>query len=246
MFQFEQIGKLNELETEVLNHIIKKPREVQELTIREFAKDVHTSTSTIVRLCTKLGFSGWGELKFYLKSQDIEKTPEDQHYDNMMEFDMFLRRMRSKGYQNHLNEAAKMIASAHYTVFLGIGTSGSLASYATKYFVNTGLPSFGIDDPFQAIQIKDSANVVAVILSESGETQQVINKELELKESGAQIIAITNHEDSTISKLADLSLNYNLAVEWSKRYPLGNLTTQLPVLAILETLAHKAIEVEQN
>ncbi|MDN5440340.1 MAG: MurR/RpiR family transcriptional regulator, partial [Lactococcus lactis] len=30
--------------------------------------------------------------------------------------------------------------------------------------------------------------------------------------------------------------------EWSKQYPLGNLTTQLPVLAILEILAHKSID----
>lgn len=70
----------------------------------------------------------------------------------------------------------------------------------------------------------------------------VVNKELEFKAGGAKIISITNNEDCTVAKLADYQLSYNLVNEWSKQYPLGNLTTQLPVLAILEILAHKSID----
>nr|WP_246176990.1 MurR/RpiR family transcriptional regulator [Lactococcus hircilactis] len=242
MFQPEEVSKLNTLESLVFDFIIKSPEKIQEMTIRDLASQVHVSTSTIVRLCTKLGFEGWADLKFYIKGQFREKTPEEQHYDNMLEFDMFLRRMNTQQYQNKLNQAAKMIAKADYTVFLGLGTSGSLSDYATKYFVNTGIRSFVISDPFQAIQVKGLGEVVAVILSVSGETDQVVNKELEFKAEGAKIISITNNEDTTVAKLADLQISYNLVMEWSKQYPLGNLTTQLPVLAILEILSHKAID----
>ncbi|MCT1227165.1 MurR/RpiR family transcriptional regulator [Lactococcus lactis] len=242
MFLPEQISKLNELETLVFDFIIKSPEEVQQMTIRDLASQAHVSTSTIVRLCTKLGFEGWSDLKFYLKNQLKEKTPEEQHYDNMLEFNMFLRRMNTDNYQAKLNNDAQMIAKADYTVFLGLGTSGSLSEYATKYFVNTGLRSFVISDPFQAVQVQGMGNVVAVIMSVSGETEQVVNKELEFKAGGAKIISITNHEDCTVAKLADYQLSYNLVNEWSKQYPLGNLTTQLPVLAILEILAHKSID----
>ncbi|PCS00780.1 MurR/RpiR family transcriptional regulator [Lactococcus fujiensis] len=242
MFQPEQLSKLNDLESLVFDFIIKSPEKVQQMTIRDLASRVHVSTSTIVRLSTKLGFEGWADLKYYLKSQFREKTPEEQHYDNMLEFDLFLRRMNADTYQKRLNAAAQLIADADYTIFLGIGTSGSLSDYATKYFVNTGLRSFVISDPFQAVQVKGMGNIVAIILSVSGETTQVVNKELEFKSDGAKIISITNNEDCTVAKLADLQLSYNLVNEWSKMYPLGNLTTQLPVLAILEILSHKAIE----
>lgn len=242
MFLPEQISKLNELESLVFDFIVKSPEQVQQMTIRDLASKVHVSTSTIVRLCTKLGFEGWADLKFYLKSQEREKTPEEQHYDNMLEFNMFLRRMNTEAYQARLNQAAKMIAQANYTVFLGLGTSGSLSEYATKYFVNTGLRSFVISDPFQAVQVRGMGTVVAVILSVSGETEQVVKKELEFKAGGAKIISITNHEDCTVAKLSDLNLSYHLINEWSKQYPLGNLTTQLPVLAILEILSHKSID----
>jgi len=134
-----------------------------------------------------------------------------------------------------------VIATADYTVFMGIGHSGSLADYACKYFVNAGLRAFVINDPFQAIQINGTGNVIALILSASGETIQIINKELEFKQEGAQIISLTNNEDSTVGRLADLQLFYNLTPEWSKLYPLGNLTTQLPVVAVLEVLAHKTL-----
>ena len=241
MFQTEQISKLNDLETLVLDTIIKAPKEVQQMTIRDLASQVHVSTSMIVRLCTKLGFEGWADLKFYLKSQTREKTAEERHYDNMLEFNMFLHRMNTESYQARLNQAAQVIAEADYTVFIGLGTSGSLSSYATKYFVNTGLRAFVITDPFQAIQVKSIGNIVAVVLSASGETEQIVNKELEFKQEGAKIISITNTVDCTVAKLADVNLSYNLATEWSKEYPLGNLTTQLPVLAILEILSHKAI-----
>ena len=241
MFQPEQISKLNDLESLVLDFIIKSPEQVQQMTIRDLAGKIHVSTSTIVRLCTKLGFEGWADLKFYLKSQLREKTPEERHYDNMLEFNMFLHRMNTESYQKRLNDAAHMIAQADYTVFIGLGTSGSLSSYATKYFVNTGLRSFVITDPFQAIQVKSIGNIVAVVLSASGETEQVVNKELEFKADGAKIISITNNENCTVAKLSDLNLSYNLVTEWSKQYPLGNLTTQLPVLAIIEILSHKAI-----
>ncbi len=241
MFQPEQISKLNELETLVLDFIIKSPDKVQKATIRSLASQLHVSTTTIVRMSTKLGFNGWAELKFFLKNQSKPKTAEEQHYDNMLEFDMFLRRMNSESYQKRLTEAAKMIAKADYTVFMGIGNSGSLADYACKYFVNAGLRAFVINDPFQAIQINRTGNVIALILSASGETIQIINKELEFKQEGAQIISLTNNEDSTVGRLADLQLFYNLTPEWSKLYPLGNLTTQLPVVAVLEVLAHKTL-----
>jgi DNA-binding MurR/RpiR family transcriptional regulator len=244
MFQPEQIRKLNELETLVFDFIIKSPEQVQQMTIRDLAGQVHVSTSTIVRLCSKLGFDGWADLKFFLKNQSREKTAEEQHYDNMLEFNLFLKRMNTESYQARLNKAAEMIARADYTVFLGLGTSGSLSEYATKYFVNTGLRSFVISDPFQAVQVNGMGNVVAVILSTSGETQQVVNKELEFKTGGAKIISITNTESCTVARLADHQLSYNLLDEWSKQYPLGNLTTQLPVLAILEILAHKAINIQ--
>ncbi len=49
-----------------------------------------------------------------------------------------------------------------------------------------------------------------------------------------------------MANMADISIPYNVAHEGSKVHALGNLTTQLPVMAILEQLAHKTQEIRQN
>lgn len=43
IFLPEQISKLNELETLVFDFIIKSPEEVQQMTIRDLASQVHVS-----------------------------------------------------------------------------------------------------------------------------------------------------------------------------------------------------------
>ncbi|MCL2676752.1 MAG: MurR/RpiR family transcriptional regulator [Streptococcaceae bacterium] len=242
MILAEEVSKLNNTETEIFDYIIKNQKEIKNMTVRSLALTLHVSTSAIVRMSNKLGFEGWGEFKYYVKNHVEPKTIEDAHYDSMLEFDIFLHRMKSENFQKKLNKAAQMISQADYTVCMGIGNSGSLADYACKYFVNSGLKAFVINDPFQAIQINRTGNVVALIFSASGETPQIINKELEVKEAEAQIITLSNEKGTTVGRLGDLELFYNLTPEWSQLYPLGNLTTQLPVVAIIETLAHKSIE----
>ncbi|MDR2975830.1 MAG: MurR/RpiR family transcriptional regulator [Streptococcaceae bacterium] len=246
MFETKNISQLNELESRVFNAIVKEPEILADLTIRGFAEKLHLSTSTIVHTSQKLGFDGWAELKYYFKDQNKPRTAEEQHYDNMMEFSFFLKRLNSKSYQRRVNQAAQMIATADYSVFCGVGTSNSLSDYGSKYFANIGLRAFAISDPFQAVQINSEGNIVALILSESGDTDQVIHKALDFKRDGATIISITNNGNNSISKLADLNLSYDLQEEHSSQHSGANLTTQLPVLALLEALAHRAANLQQK
>lgn len=245
MFETKQISKLNSNEIAAFNFLVKHQTEVQDMTIRDFAQKTYTSPSAIMRLSNKLGFSGWSELKYHLKSSN-NRTAEEHHYDNMLAFNLFLHTLSSKAFQSALSKAAELIAHSNYTLTLGVGTSGSLSDYAAKYLINTGLQSFSITDPYIGISIKDGTEVVSLVLSESGETEQVLNKVVELREAGSKIISICNSQKNTLSRIADVSLYYNLADKWSERYPLGNLTTQLPTLAILESLAHKAIAMKEK
>ena len=238
MFQADQVKSLNELETLAFNYIVKNSQ-AKDMTIRELAQKVYVSTSTIIRMANKLGFDGWAELKFYLKSE-FNRAVEEQHYDNMMEFNLFLHRMSQPTYQHRLNETARLISETRYCVFMGVGQSGAIAAYGARYFTSIGLKAFAISDPYIAIQVYGE-DVVGIVLSESGETEQVVNKTIELKGAGSKVISVTNNEENSIARLADIRLSYNLVDEWSKLYPLGNLTTGLPSLAIVETLAHKAV-----
>ncbi|MBS4459620.1 MULTISPECIES: MurR/RpiR family transcriptional regulator [Lactococcus] len=248
MLEDNKLNALNDLESKIFEEVVKAPEIIMNMTIREFASTVHASPTTIVRMTHKLGFSGWNELKTYLQKQkhQISLKAEDPKYDNLLAFELFTKRLLSPEYTALIDEAAKLLEETEYTVFMGVGTSGALADYGTKYFNNAGLPAFEVIDPYQPLMTNNAKTMTVVALSISGKTNFIIAQIVAYKRDGVKVIAITNEVNNTMANMADISIPYNVAHEGSKVHALGNLTTQLPVMAILEQLAHKTQEIRQN
>ncbi|SJZ75224.1 transcriptional regulator, RpiR family [Pilibacter termitis] len=239
MFDEEKVNSLNELELEVYRYIIGNYEDITSLTIRELAQKIHVSTSTIVRFATKMGFQGYSELKYHLKKKIKESSDIENYYENMNEVELFLRKLATKEYQEKIQPVIEMIQKAKMTVFSGMGTSGALANYGARYFSNLGIVSFSITDPYHPIYQGDYPDILFIILSVSGETIQMIHQVEEIKRGGAKVLAITNNEHSTIARLADKNLSYYVKDEMLSSLSV-QLTTQLPVIALIEVLAHKA------
>ncbi|MDR0199363.1 MAG: MurR/RpiR family transcriptional regulator [Streptococcaceae bacterium] len=240
MFEDAEISKLNDLEMLVFDYIIKNPEDVQKMTIRELAKEVHTSTSAIVRMSVKLGFSGWAELKYYLIGKEKEHLTFVNTYESMISLNLFWNTLSSAVFQKKLARAVEMIHASQYCVFMGLGTSEMLGNYGTRYFNNLGINSFSFGDIFRPVTAHEFQHVLVFVLSVSGETQEVINRVIDLRQADATIISITNNENSTLSKISEMNFSYNMLEELSTTEKSVKLTTQLPVLAILEILAHRA------
>ena len=122
---------------------------------------------------------------------------------------------------------------------IGIGTSGILAKYGARFFSNVGRFSLYVDDPYLPILQDMTDNTVTIALSESGITQQTVNLAVQLKERGSVLISITNNSTSTLAKIADHTISYHVPEILINQ---TNITTQVPVLYILETLARQFIK----
>lgn len=242
LFDLEKVQSLNELEMLVYQYILEHMNSVPKLTIRQLSADCHVSTSTILRFCSKMGFDGFSELKYALKKDEkLQEQSFEQYYDATIHVDSFLKRINQQTYYETLKPAITMIASARHIVFSGIGTSGILGTYGSRYFANMGINAYSIGDPFTPIPQRGFENTLAIILSVSGETTEVIKQVTDFKRSGAKILSITNDEHSTISRLADYNISYYMPDERSVYTdPYINITTQIPVIALLELLAHQA------
>ena len=239
----EKVRTLNELESSVFNYILSNLEEAKNLTVRDCAEKVHVSTATVMRTANKLGFHGWADLRYYLKNNTQVSEVPVNYYENLVQLDLFLRSISEAKYGEKMSAAVQLIKSARYIVFIGLGTSGALAEYGARYFSNIGLESYSISDPYQAIKGKGAVDLLTIILSASGETDKIVERMMKLREEEtAKIISITNEENTTVSKLSTVNLTYNFQTEFSEYDPLENLTTQLPVLALLEILAHQATE----
>ncbi len=241
MFTSEMIASFNDLETDIYNYVITHEHEVIYMRIRELAEHTHVSTATILRFCKKVGCEGFSEfktkLKLELKSrQSVVKSGEHA----VMEF---FERTLSSDQEAVLEEAVQMLMDADNVLFVGIGSSGILAEYGARYFSSLGKFSMYIKDFSYPIHNRLQKNSVSIVLSVSGENSFTIKQMNRLKREGSKVISITNNKQCTTAKMSDLNLAYYMTEEY---YEDTNITTQVPVIYLLETLARKLNQHEQQ
>ena len=132
--------------------------------------------------------------------------------------------------------ALKILVKSKCILFIGIGTSGILGKYGARYFSNVGYFSLFIDDPWLPILQNPSEGTVMIVLSESGMTTQTLYIASHLQQRGCPLISVTNNANSVLAKMADCNISYHVTERMVND---RNVTTQIPVLYIIETLAKR-------
>ena len=247
MFTEKSIQSFNELEINLYNYIMKNKDKVPYMTIRELAQEAHVSTTTITRFCQKLNCNGYAEFKIRFKifANEAKLTPIK---DDKSVFFEFLKRASSDEFIKNLDSISQVLKQASNIIFVGTGNSGIMARYAARYFSSMGKFSLYLDDYFYPVSQKDSKGSVFVILSVEGESNFWIRAITSLKMSGSVIVTITNSCQNSIARLADYNVSYYVQRESKNNQDAIldklDITTQLPVVYIIETLAKKTASSE--
>lgn len=236
IFTYKQIASLNDTETNIYHYVIKNIQLVLKMNIRELAEKTFVSTATIIRFCQKLDCNGFVEFKTKLKlfyDGTILPDVEDE-VDVLLEFFNY---SRSDDFKKQIDIFVQYIQEAKTICFVGIGTSGSLAEYGARYFSNVGYFSQSITDPYYPPLIDHNNTYLLIVLSESGETREIIDQIRIYQSKNTKILAITNKPDSTIDKMADASIYYYVKdIVLPQTY---NISSQVPVLYIIERLTRE-------
>jgi len=236
MFTVEEIQSLNELELSVYEYVIQHKSTVSYMRIRELAAEAHVSTTTVLRFCRKMNCDGYAEFKLRMKEYagqgQTEALPED-----ISEIRTFLERIETKHFQQRLEEASAMIARSDRIVFVGMGNSGHIGQYGARYFTNMGKFSLFISDPFYPINMMEAMSTTAIVLSVSGESEQLVKIVNGLKKANCSIISITNTEQCTVARLADLNLSYYITMHRGEAHI--DYTSQVPAVSLVEILGKK-------
>lgn len=236
MFTVEEIQSLNELELIVYEYVMQHKSVISYMRIRELAAEAHVSTTTVIRFCKKMGCDGYAEFKLRMKEyagqKPVEGLPED-----ISEIKVFFERLETKAFQQKLEEASAVIARAERIVFIGMGNSGHIGQYGARYFTNLGKFSLFISDPFYPINMVDAMSTVAIVLSVSGESEQLVKIVNGLKMVNCGIISVTNTEQCTISHLADISLSYYITMHRGDAQV--DYSSQMPAVCLVETLGKR-------
>jgi DNA-binding MurR/RpiR family transcriptional regulator len=238
---------LRTAEKRVADYIRDHPEELIHLTVTELADATQTSESTVVRLCQKLGYKGYQEFKIML-ARDLV-APTDTIFEAITPTDP-IDVLKSKVFQANiqalrdtievlsddmLRRAADAIGSAEKMDIYGIGGSSSIAFDAYHKFHRIGIVciAHADSDMMATSAVLLSAKDVALGISHTGSSRDVVEAMRLAKESGATTICITHNATSPITKVSDVTL-FTAAHETA--FSSDAMTSRLAQLSIIDTV----------
>ncbi|EGO8956574.1 TPA: MurR/RpiR family transcriptional regulator [Enterococcus faecalis] len=209
----------------IIDFILSHTERVLHMSIYELAEATNSSTSTIVRLCKKTETSGFKEFKIRL-SRDLEIHYQAiRNVDANMPFlaqdsDLLIAKkiaqLTTETVQSTqqllteamLNKSIDLLLTAENILAVGVSNSYiRLTDFQTKLL---RIQLFIHLIPYQAEQfylaINATKNDVAILVSYSGNTAEIVNEVRIFAEGGTPIIAITSDLNSQLAKYATVIL----------------------------------------
>ncbi|MGW5045523.1 MurR/RpiR family transcriptional regulator [Streptomyces griseoluteus] len=191
------------------------------LTVTGLAELTGTSEATVVRTARILGYPGYRDLRLALAGlaarQEAGSAPAittDIAVDDPLteviaklayEEQQTLADTAAGLDTAQLGAAVTALAAARRTDVYGIGASGLVAQDLTQKLLRIGLVAHAPGDPHLAVTnaVQLRAGDVAVAITHSGSTGDVIEPLRTAFERGATTIAITGRPDSPVTQYAD-------------------------------------------
>ena len=239
---YDEMGKS---EKKVADFIISHPSELLPLSITELAEKSKSSEATIVRFARRLGLSGYQELKISIARESGKVIDNHDVATEDTTFEIFekvtndiyksLEMTKQSLSPEALEKAAKAILDAKKVVIFGLGNSASVAQDAGHKFFRAGCDaSVFSDNHMQAIAASHlNSGDVAIGISHSGSSKDIVDALKIAKGQGATTISITNKGKSPIVKESDITL-FTSSMETESTI-LG-LNSRIAALTIIDTI----------
>lgn len=241
--------ELTPKERVIIEYIEKNSQEVISDSITELALKCESSESSIVRLCKKMGYKGFQELKIALAQsgpmndtakylqQDVEQG--DSKKDIAIKvFNTSVQALTDTVTiltEENVEKAVKLIEDSRVISFFGVGGAGVVATDAYHRFCKLKKPCQLFTDYYSQINkgLVADENDVIIAISHSGKTRDILVSLQKAKENRAKIIVITQFGNSPITKLADVVF-YTSSKETAFRH--DAMASRIAELAILDSL----------
>lgn len=175
--------RLNSLEKDILTSIQEKILKQEKISIREVAKINYTSTSVIYNCIKKIGFNSFTDLIFYIKNSKTEVDIDD-----------------------NLTLPIKILTSNpdSLIMFLSVGIANNITSYMNERITLIGRRSIA-NTHLQLLNKNLTNDTVLIVVSESGETDSLLDIIKEANSNNIPIISFVGKNNSSIAKLSTFS-----------------------------------------
>lgn len=224
----------------VLKYILKNTSSVVDMSIQKLAEEVGFSTTTIIRLCKKLHFSGFTEMKYtlreYLKNQ---KNIDNNETDILKRSNQICNDIENTSLLLKVEDISKIIDIINGDKKLHL-FAGGLSMIAINYFEKL-LFSIGREKTYKYltprlathVTEKFNENDVLFVISTHVNYEPVIKLVKLAKLKNAIVVAITPHIKNEIANLANINLRF--FVEFKENNG-TDITSRLPIFYLIKTI----------
>lgn len=228
--------KLSDTEDSLADYIRRHPDTVAQLSVTKLAQLCYTVPNTITRLCKKLGYSGYAELKVELQHASQVEAKNENEIDE--------KRLIRKTFQliNPEREAqvAAQLNKASKVVLFAVGET----AYPVEDFTST-MNAFNHKTIFftyenqMIYELAHTKNLLVILVSLSGENSQVLKMAKIAQDNQQFVVSLTHLSTNSLAAFATIPLYCYTP----KRLQAGvNLTDKVPLYIVLNSLQNRYLE----
>ncbi|GKU27048.1 MurR/RpiR family transcriptional regulator [Clostridium folliculivorans] len=197
--------KITALEEQVLEYIIDNIDNVMDIGVRGVAGENYTSTSTIMRLSKKLGFTGFIDMVYNiipLVSNKNTGTVEKSEALIGTDINFLFKYIE----EEHVNKFIELLTGGtkKYIFIYARGYSKIAGEYFNKKMLGIGIKSILIDS-IGSFENNLEDMEMLIVISKSGETKEVLDKVEVAKKKNKVVVSFTKEVENSISELSDVS-----------------------------------------
>ena len=239
---------LRKSEAKVASFVLDNANQVIRMRVVDLASRSGVSEPTVIRFCRAIGFDGFQSFKLQLAQHlslgevFTQFAVDDKDSIAVLRNKVFdttvgsLLTVRDELDVVALETAINTINQAKRVEFYGFGASGSVAADAQHKFFRLQVSTAAYTDPhiqhMSAISLGKDDVVVAI--SQSGQTQALLQSVRLAMEAGATVIGLAP-QDTALSKLCSIPLYVNVEEDLQAIAPVSSRIAHLVVIDVLAT-----------
>lgn len=251
--QLREKKNMSNNEKVVANYLLKADENIEKDTVRTVAEKTYTSPSTIIRLCHKLGFTGFSDFKnkflnevkyFNLQFQNVDVNFPFRREDTAREVmskitDLYIETIKDTEKvvdMRTLLRCRKICSESEEIHIFSYGTYLNQAYSFKEKMMKIGkkvMISSNLNYQLYEAEIMQAGDI-AIIISYSGETNNSLLIAKQCRKNNIPTIAITSIGENDLTKICDETLYISTKESLYKN--IGDYSIHLSVSYVLDVL----------
>lgn len=250
--RMRQVKDLSPSERHIVDYIFSNIQDVANMGIVELGDRTFTSTTTVKRLCRKLGIESYTDFRLALSSEiagymrlnilEGAQSPVDR-YDTVFDIIDKVSDQNAKSIidtstlnpPDVISEIIRLMDSATQIDFYGVGPSNVVAVDAQFKCMRLGILSTAYADRVSMIiNARNSREgSLAFLISYTGETDDIIEVANQLEVNNVTTVSLTSLCDCRLSKACTFQLYVQASESWDR---LGGMSSRISTLNMIDIL----------